>query len=206
MTTATAAKPVAPTGRIMLKNVRLSFAQGLFEASVIPGADATAKPKFNCGILLPPDHPQVTEIRAKTTKVATEKWAAKAAGILKGLEKQDRLALHDGDVKPNYDGYPGNLFLSPSCDAAKPPFLGRTVDGAVVEMDAKTAARHIYSGCYVDASIELWAQDNQYGQRVNAQLRGVMFVRDGDAFGAGGAASSDEFEPAAEGSDAEDMT
>jgi hypothetical protein len=195
-----------PTGRIMLRNVRLSFAQGLFEATTIPGADAGAKPKFNCGLLLPPDHPQVKEIREKTVKVANEKWAAKAPGILKGLEKQDRLALHDGDVKPNYMGYPGNLFLSPSTMETTPPFLGRTVDGQVVELDAKTAAKHIYSGCYVDASIELWAQDNQYGQRVNAQLRGVMFVRDGDAFGAGGAASSDEFEPATEGADADDMS
>jgi hypothetical protein len=201
----TITKPAVPTGRIMLRNVRLSFAQGLFEASTIPGADAGAKPKYNCGLLLAPDHPQIKEIRTKTIAVAREKWAAKADGILKGLEKQDRLALHDGDVKPNYSGYPGNLFLSPSTTDSTPPFLGRTVDGQVVEMDPKTAARSIYSGCYVDASIELWAQDNQYGQRVNAQLRGVMFVRDGDAFGAGGAAHADEFEPAAEGADAEDM-
>jgi hypothetical protein len=197
---------IAPTGRISLKNVRLSFAQGLFEPSTIPGADANAKPKFNCGLLLPPDHPQVKEIREKTVKVAGEKWAAKAAGVLKSLEKQDRLALHDGDVKPNYAGYPGNLFLSPSAMENTPPFLGRTVDGQIVEMDARTAAKCIYSGCYVDASIELWAQDNQYGQRINAQLRGVTFRRDGDAFGAGGSAHADEFEPATEGADADDMS
>lgn len=195
-----------PTGRIMLKNVRLSFAQGLFEPSTIPGADADAKPKYNCGLLLSPDHPQLAEIRTKTAKVAADKWAAKAPGILKGLEKQDRLALHDGDVKPNYDGYPGNFYLSPSAFENSPPTLLRTVDGQVVEMDAKTAAKHIYSGCWVNASIELWAQDNSWGQRINAQLRGIMFVRDGDAFGAGGAARADEFEPAESGADAEDMS
>jgi hypothetical protein len=195
----------APIGRILLRNVRLSFASGLFEASTIPGAPADAKPKYNCGLLLPPDHPQLQELRAKQVKVAQEKWKDKAAAILKALEKQDKLALHDGDAKPNYDGYPGNFYLSPSSDEMKPPFLGRTVDGKVVEMDAKTAAKHIYSGCYVDASIELWAQDNQYGQRVNAQLRGIMFRRDGDAFGAGGSASADEFEPAEEGAEADDI-
>ena len=99
-----------------------------------------------------------------------------------------------------------NLFLSPSVEETKPPFLGRTVDGQVVEMDPKTAQKYIYSGCYVDCSVEIWAQDNQYGQRVNAQLRGVMFVRDGDAFGAGGSASADEFTPATEGADADDMS
>jgi hypothetical protein len=210
-------KPIAPTpsGRIMLRNVRLSFAQGLFAASTIPGAADDAEPKFNCGLLLPPDHPQVKEINDKTVKVATEKWKDKAAGVLKALTKQDRLALHDGDVKPNYDGYPGNFFLSPSSPEAKPPGLMLTIDGKVVShldlegMELKEfmslVRRKLYSGCYVDASIELWAQDNGFGQRVNAQLRGVLFRKDGDAFGAGGAAGSDEFEPAAEGADAEDI-
>jgi hypothetical protein len=52
-----------------------------------------------------------------------------------------------------------------------------------------------YGGCYVNASIEIWAQDNQFGKRINAQLRGIQFVKDGDAFGGGGSpASADEFE------------
>lgn len=52
-----------------------------------------------------------------------------------------------------------------------------------------------YSGCYVNASIELWAQDNDFGKRVNAQLRGVQFLRDGDAFGGGARpADADEFD------------
>lgn len=28
----------------------------------------------------------------------------------------------------------------------------------------------VYSGCYVNARIELWAQDNANGKRVNAKL------------------------------------
>lgn len=194
-----------PTGRIMLRNVRLSFAQGLFEATSMPGADATAKPKYNCGLLIPPDHPQLAEIKTKSLKVAQEKWKDKAAALVKGFEKQDRMALHDGDIKPNYDGFPGNFYLSPSTGEDKPPFLGRTVDGRVVELDVKTARKHIYSGCYVDASIELWAQDNQWGQRVNCMLRGITFRKDGDAFGSGSAADSSEFEPVEEGTDAEDI-
>jgi hypothetical protein len=42
--------------------------------------------------------------------------------------------------------------------------------------------------------VEIWAQDNNYGKRINASLKGVQFVRDGDAFAGGGAASPDEFE------------
>ena len=46
----------------------------------------------------------------------------------------------------------------------------------------------------MNASIELWAQDNSFGKRVNASLRGVQFLKDGDAFAGGGAASDDEFD------------
>lgn len=189
-----------PIGRIMLKNVRLSFAQGLFNATVMAGSALDAKPKFNCGLIIAPDHPQLKEIRQKQEAVAKEKWKEKAPAILKALEKQDRLALHDGDIKPNYDGYPGNFFLSPSAQETSRPTLLNSNKGNVTEKDGV-----LYSGCYVNASIELWAQDNGFGQRVNCQLRGVQFWRDGDAFAAGRPADSDEFEAVTEGADADDI-
>ena len=37
-------------------------------------------------------------------------------------------------------------------------------------------------------------QDNAYGKRVNASLRGVQFAGDGEAFGGGRPAEVDEFE------------
>jgi len=40
----------------------------------------------------------------------------------------------------------------------------------------------IYAGCYVNAIISLWAQNNGYGKRINAQLDGVQFVKDGEPF------------------------
>jgi hypothetical protein len=43
----------------------------------------------------------------------------------------------------------------------------------------------VYAGCYVNATIRLWGQDNQYGKRINAQLRAIQFVKKGDAFGDG---------------------
>lgn len=199
MSTAKTALP--STGSMLLKNVRLTFAQGLFEASTIPG-QATGKPKFNCGVLLGPDHPQLAEITAKMKAVATEKWKAKGDAQYKALEKQDKLALHDGDIKPNYDGYPGNFFLSPSAqDNAQPSFFDQVRN----ELTLDQARKLIYSGCYVNIRIDLWAQDNQYGQRINAGLRGVQFYKDGDAFSAGRPADSNEFEDVSEGSDSDDI-
>lgn len=199
---ATPAKTALPSaGSMLLKNVRLTFAQGLFAATTIPGQDS-GKPKFNCGVLLGPDHPQLQEIKDKMMAVAKEKWKDKAGAQYKALEKQDKLALHDGDIKPNYDGYPGNFFLSPSAqDNAQPSFFDQVRN----ELSVSQASKLIYSGCYVNIRIDLWAQDNQYGQRINAGLRGVQFYKDGDAFSAGRPADSNEFEECAEGGDADDM-
>ena len=75
-----------------------------------------------------------------------------------------------------------------------------TNKSALTDRDGK-----IYAGCYVNVSLDFWAQDNAYGKRVNAQLRGVQFLRDGDAFSAGRPADSDEFEEVTEGADADDI-
>ena len=89
----------------------------------------------------------------------------------------------------------------PAQKAVLPQALGlKSV--AVVPLTA--ADGRPYAGCYVIANVELWAQDNNYGKRINASLRGVQFLRDGDAFSGGGAASEDEFDEV-EGSDAGDL-
>ena len=189
-----------PTGRIMLNDVRLSFAPGLFEPSVPKGSQPGTKPKYNCGIILSPDHPQLEAVRAKMKAVAREKWGAKWEATYTALEKQDKLALHDGDLKPNYDGYPGNFFLSPNSEESAPPTV---IDRDRTKLTARSGRP--YAGCYVNASIEIWAQDNTFGKRINAQLRGVQFLRDGDAFSSARPADVDEFGDVSDGSEADDI-
>jgi hypothetical protein len=46
----------------------------------------------------------------------------------------------------------------------------------------------------VVAIVELWAQDNSWGKRINATLKGVQFYQDGEAFAGGVSASADDFE------------
>lgn len=41
----------------------------------------------------------------------------------------------------------------------------------------------VYSGCYVNVLIRPWKQDNEHGKKINANLIGVQFKRDGDRFG-----------------------
>ena len=189
----------APTGRIMLKNVRLAF-PALFEPTVVAGSDASAKPRYGAMLILESDHPQLAEVKSKMKAVAKEKWSDKAAAIYTSLEKSDKLALHDGDTKAQYDGVAGNLFISAAAQENARPTVIDQNKAPLTPRDGKP-----YAGCYVNASIDIWAQDNGFGKRINAQLRGVQFLRDGDAFSAGRPADSDEFEEVTEGAQAEEF-
>ncbi len=181
--------------KIQLKNVRAAFLNALFEAKTVNGE---GKPAFSATFLLDPADPQVKTINAAIEAVAKEKWGAKAEAILKQMRAQDKLCLHDGDLKANYDGFPGNLYVSSRSNTR--PLVIDADKSPLAESDGRP-----YSGCYVNASLELWAQDNNYGKRINAQLRGVQFFKDGDAFAGGGAASEDEFDDVTEGATADDL-
>lgn len=187
---------IQPIGRIMLKNARLAF-PNLFEPVQVNGE---GEPRYNATLLLAGDHPQLKELRAKIKAVAVEKWNKTADATLKAIAAKDAICLHDGDTKSQYDGFAGGMFVAAAAQANARPTV---IDGQRSPVTAKDGK--VYAGCYVNASIELWAQDNKWGKRVNAQLRGVQFLRDGDAFSAGRPADSDEFEDVTDGTDAEDF-
>jgi len=178
--------------QIKLTNVRLAF-PALFEAKTVNGE---GKPAFSASLLIEPNDPQIKAINATIDAVAKEKWGAKAEAVLKQMRAQDKVCLHDGDLKEQYDGFAGHFYVS-ARSATRPTVLNRD-KSPLVEADGKP-----YAGCYVIASLDIWAQDNNYGKRVNASLRGVQFVKDGDAFAGGGAASEDEFDDLSQGADAE---
>jgi hypothetical protein len=99
--------------------------------------------------------------------------------------------------RKSYDGYEG-MFVIASNNRTRPTVVDRDLT-PLVEEDGKP-----YSGCYVNGTITLWSQDNQYGKRVNANLRAVQFVKDGDAFGVKPADAEDEFD-VLDGDDDEDF-
>jgi hypothetical protein len=185
-----------PAGRILLKNVRLAF-PNLWEPNTVNGE---GKPRYSASLLMGQDHPQVEEIKRKIEALAKDKWRDKAASILAGLYKTDKVALHDGDTKAQYDGFPGNLFVASAAQENAAP--------TVIDRDRSPLSQRSgrpYPGCYVNASLEFWAQDNGYGKRINCTLRGIQFYADGDSFSAGRPADSDEFDDVSAGADAEDF-
>lgn len=170
--------------RILLKDVRLAF-PNIWKASAPKGG---GEPAFSASFLLPKNHPQLADLNKAIDAVAKVRWGDKADAILKAVRASDKTCLHNGDAKSEYEGFEGNLYVS-SRSKVRPTVFDQ-LRNELSEADGK-----LYSGCYVDASLEVWAQDNDFGKRVNAELRGVQFRRDGDAF-AGGArpAAADEFE------------
>lgn len=172
------------TGKVLLTNVRLSFPAIFKKQSFNDG-----NPRFSANFILERGSANEKAVLAAIQDVAKAKWGDDADTVLKRLIAQDRVCLHDGNTKAHkYDGYKDKLFVSAASNDVRPTVIDRN-RSPLTEEDGKP-----YSGCYVNASLSLWSQDNKYGQRVNASLRGVQFFADGDAFGGGSAAAADEFE------------
>lgn len=150
---------------IKLTNVRLSFAN-IFKPKSFEGSE----PAFSAAFIM--DKKQhaklIEEIKKAIDKLHKEELKGKS---LKGT------CLGDGADKDDIDGYgPGVMFLS--ARSKKRPAIVDRDKSPLVEDDGKP-----YSGCYVNAVVRLWAQDNQFGKRINASLRAIQFAKDGDAFG-----------------------
>lgn len=180
---------------IMLKDVRLAF-PNLWKMSAPAGVGGQGPGQlaFSASFILPRNHAQIAEIEKAIAAAAREKWGAKAEPMLRALKQADKVCLHNGDLKAQYDGFEGNLYVSTRTQK-RPSVFDNTKDPATSEWVAlKEEDGKPYAGCYVNASVAIWAQENGFGKRVNAELRGVQFLRDGDRFGGGaGAAGSDEF-------------
>lgn len=177
-----------------LENVRCAFVQ-VHEAKQVNGE---GDPAFSITLLISKTSPLVKRINTGIDTVGKEKWQDKAGAILKTLRASDKTCLHDGDLKVDYEGFADHFFVS-ARSKGRPLVLDRDKLPLTIE-DGKP-----YSGCYVNAVLDLWAQDNKFGKRVNASLKGVQFVKDGDAFGGSAPASPDAFDDLGDGADAGDI-
>lgn len=182
---------------VKLQNVRLSFPD-LFEAVQYEGKGPFS---YRASFLQSEDQKVYVQQEDKTWKattmekviaqVAKDKWGAKGEAVLKSIANNNqKFCWTDGDAK-GYDGYDGNFALSATRGQDKGrPIIMDTDKTPLTAADGKP-----YAGCYVNATVEIWAQDNSFGKGVRATLRGVQFFKDGDAFSAGTPVSDDDFEP-----------
>ena len=161
--------------KIKLQAVRLSF-PSLFNTAKFGGEDTG---KYEATFVLDKvEHADtIAQIKTAIERLAKEEIKAKVPS--------DKLCLKDGDEmgRPEFEGK-----YTIKASTKKRPLVINRDKSPIVESD-----NIVYAGCYVNAILSLWAQNNQWGKRINAQLDGVQFCRDGEPFGDGGV-SADEFD------------
>ena len=171
---------------IKLKNVRLSF-PSLFQTSSFGGQDTG---KYDATFILDKvEHAAVIkEIQTEMTRLCKEELKSK-------LLPADKLCLKDGDDTER-DELQGKWQLKAS--TKKRPLVINRDKTPIVEDD-----NIIYAGAYVHAIVNLWVQQNEWGRRINAQLEGVQFHKDGEPFGSSGI-DVNEFDAFSDGDDSEE--
>lgn len=176
---------------VELECVRLSFAH-VFKAQ--KGKNPDDKAKFNCSFLLDPSTKigkrNIAKMEAAIEEAKEAKWGDNPPKL-----KSNKLCLRDGNDE-SWEGYEDMMYVSAS-NSRRPTCVDRR-GKPTTEEDGL-----LYSGCYVNGIVRVWAQDNEHGKRVNASLEGVQFVKHGDAFGVA-PLSADRFSDLGDDEDDED--
>ena len=157
----------------MLKNVRLSF-PSIFNRSNFDGVEG----KFEATFLI--------DKADEATKAVIDTAIKEALATAKIKVPSDKICLKDGD-ESEYDGYEGNWSFK-AANNKRPTVIDRDRTPLVEDDNI------LYAGCYVNVIADIWIQNNKFGKRVNANLYGIQFVKDGEAFGNGPVDVTNDFD------------
>lgn len=182
-----------------LKNVRTAFMK-VWEKDTPKKKDQ--KPAYRCVLILDKDDDadQIDELREKFMEVAAEKFGGEAIAekwFKKSFMIDEKAScVRDGDERDEVtEDFENKVYIN--CKSYKQPTIqtsegetqikkGEDVEGDPLE------GTEIYSGCFVNASIDLWAWNGENGKGIGAGLLGLRFRDDGKAFGGGGEVATDD--------------
>lgn len=163
--------------------VRLSFAH-VFE----PVEDDRGNLKYSASLLIPKgDTATVAKFKnAIKDMLADAEVVQKLGGKTKGIH----LPINDGDEKYEsnpkmYASYKDHYYVNAKANEDYPPALFDNHRNEIVD---KTL---MYSGCYVQAIVNLFPYHNKGNTGIGVGLRGLMKVRDGEALGGTGVSAND---------------
>lgn len=180
-------------GVVKLKNVRLSYAFLFQKKKDKPDTQNPGKiiqGKYACSFLFPKNTPEGKEllaaVKAAADEVKKDKWGSNPPKL-----KADKVCLKDGDAEGEPTEYAGHFYVAGS-NPDQPQLIDRKKgkDGKWVRLvgadgrPVQGATSLLYSGCYANAVVRLWAQDNEFGKRINCSIEVVQFLKHGEAFGA----------------------
>jgi len=156
-------------GHLLIQGLRCSFPQ-LWQEDV--QADGS---KFGKGIKLllckEKDADAIKLIKSEISRIMKEK--PKIAEVVK-KSGESKMCLKDGD-REEY----GDVKML-NCGNPKTIMVMHKNATPATEADDP-----IYSGCMVNAKVEIWGQDNKYGKRINAKIIAVQFAGDAASFDGG---------------------
>jgi hypothetical protein len=166
-------------GTIVVRNVICSHPHVFKKWAQKP----TDTPAYSCGAYLP----------KATHQAARDLIAGEIEKIIKANPKlgelpSDARCLKNGDRKDDEGRFVrkpeerGNWTLATRDAARRPVVVGP--DKSNWSMNEEMHKR-IYGGCIINLRFRLWAQNNDYGKKVNGGIVGVQFVKDGTPFGEG---------------------
>ncbi len=196
---------------ITLRDVRASFLTlSLPEFFGGKQTKPSDKARWSATGLVAYDDPQVKAVNALIEEVAKAKWERKWQGILENIRADPKACFMVDGKRRDYTGYEGHWALTAHRNEDKGPPVVIDTDKSPIYQPNRDLypgkAGRVYSGCYLNMQIELWAQDNSNGKAIRATLLAVQRNRDGDAFSGGSAPDLDAFEEITEGAGADDLS
>lgn len=163
---------------VTIRNVRLSY-PNLFEAKAfLKNGVAEGKPAHSASFLLDKvaNKADIDALTKAAVFTKQEKWQGKQVNLT-------GKSIRDGSEKEATDGYGPNVVFIAARHVPKP---GDNWHKCVVDEKLNPVTAEdgkFYAGCYVNATVKAWAQDNGFGKRINWQLVNIQYVRKGEPFG-----------------------
>lgn len=173
--------------KFKLHNVRLSY-PSLFRKATFEGKET----KYEATFILDKDEHQevIKKLQAEIKRLIKED--------LNGAKlSADRICLKDGDDLDR-DDYAGKWTLK-AANNSRPLTLDKKREFVTEDDDV------FYAGCYCNALIEFWVMNNAFGKRINANLLGVQFYKEGQPFSSGDKGSADDFDIISDDDDDEEV-
>lgn len=162
--------------QIILKEVPLAF-PSIFDPKRV-GADGAMR--YSAAFPIEPNSVNDKQIRKAVSEACIAQWGDQAKSVLVKLSGDNRVCYKQKELTDKegatYNGFEGRHALNAS-NGSKPHAVG---------LDKKPldpVDRVLYAGAIVNAIVDIWAQDNAWGRRVNCTLGAVQFVRDGEPLG-----------------------
>ena len=178
--------------QIMIKNVMLGF-----PALAEPQSLGDGEPAYGVKLPISPGSENEKIIEAAIMAEAEAQWKDRAASVLSMLREDGKLCYTKKVYRSKssgeaYDGFDNHYYLSTRNAKTQPTVFTEYGEQLTSKSDIEKQA---YSGAIAKGvSLEVWAQDNKWGKRINCTLRGVMLSGEGERRSGGSApASADEF-------------